>query len=96
MPAERVVQIHLAGHQRRADLIIDTHDGPVSDEVWGLYARTVARLSERVATLIEWDDAVPALSELLGEAEKARAIVVAGSVRVMPGTAPLPLCVRKL
>ena len=73
VPVDRVAQIHLAGHQRRPEIIIDTHDGPVSDEVWALYARALARFGQ-VPTLIEWDDAVPPLEELLAEAQKARAI----------------------
>ena len=71
IPRESVTQFHLAGHQRRPDLIIDTHDGPVSDEVWALYARAKQRFGE-APTLIEWDDAVPELEVLLAEAEKAR------------------------
>jgi uncharacterized protein len=71
VPRDRVAQIHLAGHQRRPELIIDTHDGPVSDEVWALYARALSRFGQ-VSTLIEWDDAVPPLAELLAEADKAR------------------------
>ena len=73
VPAARIAQIHLAGHQRRPELIIDTHDGPVSDEVWALYARTIGRFG-KISTLIEWDDRVPPLDVLLAEAEKARAI----------------------
>ena len=76
VPVERVVQIHLAGHQQRPDLIIDTHDGPVSDEVWALYARALRRFGA-VSTLIEWDDAVPPLETLLAEAQKARKWVAA-------------------
>jgi uncharacterized protein (UPF0276 family) len=34
-----VRQIHLAGHSQGADLLIDTHDSPVCDEVWQLYAK---------------------------------------------------------
>jgi uncharacterized protein len=73
VPAGSVVQLHLAGHQRRPELIIDTHDGPVSDEVWALYARALGRFGA-VSTLIEWDDGVPPLEVLLAEAEKARKI----------------------
>ena len=72
LPREAVTQFHLAGHQLRPDIIIDTHDGPVSDEVWSLYARAVARFGA-VPTLIEWDDRVPELDVLLQEAERARA-----------------------
>ena len=76
VPVEKVVQIHLAGHQRRPELLIDTHDGPVSDEVWALYARALGRFGA-VSTFIEWDDGVPELQTLLEEAQKARAIVPA-------------------
>jgi hypothetical protein len=73
MPVGRVAQIHLAGHQDRGDVVIDTHEGEVADAVWELYAYALRRLGE-VPTLIEWDEAVPALPVLLAEAEKARAV----------------------
>ena len=37
-PPERVFQIHLAGHSEQGELLIDTHDHPIRDEVWSLYA----------------------------------------------------------
>ena len=42
IPAERVVQIHLAGHTDRGTHLIDTHDHPVMAPVWRLYARRVS------------------------------------------------------
>jgi uncharacterized protein (UPF0276 family) len=83
IPVGHVAQFHLAGHQRRPELIIDTHDGPVSDEVWGLYERALKRFGP-VSTLIEWDDAVPELPVLLAEAEKARARAEGMALRVEP------------
>jgi uncharacterized protein len=71
MPAERVKQIHLAGHMHQGDLIIDTHDHPVCAEVWDLYRHTVARLGA-VPTMIERDDNIPPLAELLAELDVAR------------------------
>src|SRR5262249_23275781 len=44
LPADRVAQIHLAGHEDHGDLVIDTHDGPVCDAVWDLYAAAVEKL----------------------------------------------------
>ena len=44
IPAERVVQIHLAGHTDRGTHLIDTHDHPVAAPVWRLYARAQARI----------------------------------------------------
>lgn len=73
IPAARVRQIHLAGHSRGAALLIDTHDQPVPDPVWSLYAEALARLGP-VATMIERDDAIPPLAELLAELDRARAI----------------------
>jgi uncharacterized protein (UPF0276 family) len=37
LPAERVVQFHLAGHTDLGTHVIDTHDHPVVDAVWHLY-----------------------------------------------------------
>ena len=71
MPAERVKQIHLAGHEHRGDVIIDTHDHPVCDDVWALYRHTIARLGP-VPTMIERDDNIPPLDELLAELDQAR------------------------
>lgn len=74
IPAERVVQIHLAGPSEAGELLIDTHDSPVRDEVWRLYERAVRRLGP-VSTLIEWDERIPAFAELAAEAARARAIL---------------------
>ncbi|MEO8849752.1 MAG: DUF692 family multinuclear iron-containing protein, partial [Casimicrobiaceae bacterium] len=71
--AERVRQLHLAGHSQGSILLIDTHDQPVPDPVWALYAAMLPRLGE-VATMIERDDAIPPLPELLAELDTARAI----------------------
>lgn len=71
MPAERVRQIHLAGHEDQGDLVIDTHDHPVCDAVWQLYAYTLQRLGP-VPTMIERDDHIPPLPELLQELDLAR------------------------
>jgi len=73
MPAERVVQIHLAGHSVENGFLIDTHDAPVCDAVWDLYRYTIARLGPR-PTMIERDDQIPALDELLAELDTARRI----------------------
>lgn len=53
--------------------MIDTHDHPVCDEVWALYARTLARIGA-VTTMIERDDHIPPLAELLAELDHARRI----------------------
>lgn len=73
IPADRVQQIHLAGHTDHGDHIVDTHDHPVADPVWALYAHTLARVGP-VATMIERDDHIPPLSELVVELDHARSI----------------------
>ena len=73
MPAERVQQIHLAGHENHGDYLIDTHDHPVPDPVWELYAAALRHCGP-VATMIERDDNIPPLAELVAELEQARAL----------------------
>jgi len=74
IPAERIFQIHLAGHSESGPLLIDTHDHPVKDEVWALYERVIARTGP-ISTLIEWDDQIPSLDRLVEEAARARLIL---------------------
>ncbi len=76
MPGERVQQIHLAGHMQENNLIIDTHDHPVAEPVFDLYAAAVQKFG-RVSTMIERDDHIPPLSELLLELERVRDIAEA-------------------
>jgi uncharacterized protein len=73
LPADRVVQYHLAGHTNRGTHIIDTHSDHAVPEVWDLYARAVRRTGN-VATLYEWDEDIPEFDVLLEEAGKARAL----------------------
>lgn len=74
IPAERIFQIHLAGHSESGPLLVDTHDHPVKDEVWALYERLIARTGP-VSTLIEWDDRLPTLDRLIEEAARARRVL---------------------
>lgn len=69
-----VGEMHLAGHTEQGDLLIDTHNRPVKSDVWDLYAAAVGRFGP-VPTLIEWDQDFPTLDVLVGEADKARAIL---------------------
>jgi uncharacterized protein len=73
VPAQRVQQIHLAGHSRNGELLIDTHDHPVPEPVWALYAEALRRFGP-VATMVERDDRIPPLAELVAELDHARAI----------------------
>jgi uncharacterized protein (UPF0276 family) len=71
LPLERVVQVHLAGHFRREDVIIDTHGDVVCDAVWDLY-RYVLKRTGPVSTLIEWDQDIPSMEAVLDQADLAR------------------------
>ena len=75
IPADRVVQFHLAGHTHHGTHIIDTHIGPIIDEVWALYAQAWD-LYGGAATLIEWDEEIPAWAVLEAEVQKAAATVM--------------------
>ena len=64
---DRVIQVHLAGHQCRPDgLIVDTHDGPVADSVLSLYKRAW-ETGGPFPTLLEWDDRIPSFEQILAE-----------------------------
>lgn len=73
LPHERIRQVHLAGHSDYGQYLIDTHDQPIADPVWTLYAKTLSYLGP-TATLIERDDLFPPLDHLLAELEKARTV----------------------
>ena len=73
IPAERVVQFHLAGHSEGETCLIDTHDQPVCEDVWKLYGKAIERFGP-VSTMIERDDNIPPLAELVGELDRARRI----------------------
>ncbi len=70
-PVEHVEEIHLAGHASietagGGSLLIDTHDRPVSEQVWGLYRSLLSRIGPR-PTLIEWDADVPTWTRLAAD-----------------------------
>lgn len=75
IPAERVLQFHLAGHTHKGDYILDTHDDHIVDEVWALYRRAIRRTGP-VSTLVEWDAEIPDFEVVHAEAAKAAAIIV--------------------
>jgi uncharacterized protein (UPF0276 family) len=71
IPADRVVQVHLAGHTNEGTHILDTHSGRAIPQVWKLYERLAARTGP-VSTLFEWDASIPPLAAVVREAAKAR------------------------
>ena len=77
-PFEHVVQMHLAGHQHCGTHIIDTHDQPVSQDVWALF-QTAWQRSNGAATLLEWDGDVPAFEQVHEEILRAKNYMNAAS-----------------
>jgi hypothetical protein len=73
LPADRIGQIHLAGHSNKGTHLLDTHDHPVPEGVWALYREAVRRFG-KVSTLVEWDDHIPELEVVVAESRKAAAI----------------------
>ncbi len=87
MPADRIVQIHLAGHADKGAYLLDTHSDHVREEVWEIYRRVTRRVGP-TSTLIEWDENIPSWDVLALEATTARnvredALSPASAPRVM-------------
>ncbi|MCC6622164.1 MAG: DUF692 domain-containing protein [Deltaproteobacteria bacterium] len=77
LPLERVIQLHMAGHDARGKVLIDTHGEPVCDEVLDLYRFTLTAMRERglapPPTLLEWDHTIPPLERVEAEVDRLRA-----------------------
>jgi uncharacterized protein (UPF0276 family) len=78
IPAPIVKEFHLAGHVcntfEDGEILIDSHNKPVCDEVWKLYEYTVRHIGPRPC-LIEWDSDLPPLATLVNEAQHADHVV---------------------
>ena len=62
-------------------MLIDSHDAPIAEPVWALYAHLIARTGP-VPTLIERDDNIPAFAELMAERDRAASVLAATSEMV--------------
>ncbi|WP_428097465.1 DUF692 domain-containing protein [Candidatus Rariloculus sp.] len=75
IPIDLVGEIHLAGHTVQAydghEILVDTHNALVCDEVWMLYDAAIVRYGP-IPTLIEWDSELPPVETLLAEAARAQ------------------------
>jgi uncharacterized protein (UPF0276 family) len=80
MPLEHVVQVHLSGAGWCDGRLIDGHSAAVQEESWALLEALVERT--RVKTVIlEHDDHYPPIDELLGQVERARAMLAGGAAQ---------------
>ena len=76
-PADAVAELHLGGFTPEDDeatpgatLLVDTHAQAVAEPSWDLYAHAIGRFGAQ-PTIIEWDNDLPSLAVLAGEAAKA-------------------------
>lgn len=78
VPAGLIGEVHLAGcapdPQWGEALLIDSHAAPVSEDVWALYARLIARVGAK-PTLIERDADLPPFDHLLAERDRAHGLL---------------------
>lgn len=81
LPHDKIVQLHLAGHQNCGNYIIDTHDREVNSPVWQLF-HLAYTLTGGTSVLLEWDGNIPAFEVYHAELLKARAYMSA----TFPGT----------
>ncbi|MGH6813144.1 MAG: MNIO family bufferin maturase [Methylocella sp.] len=86
VPADRVVQLHLAGHSEAGTHKIDTHDQPICEEVWSLYDE-VCPCFGSISTMIERDDNFPPFGELMAELDRARAVAACARTRAQGAAA---------
>jgi hypothetical protein len=88
LPAAAVGEIHLAGHSIRAladgsTVRIDDHASRVIPDVWALYRVALAQFGS-IPTLIEWDNDIPPLDTLLGEAAHAGTLMAQATAADAP------------
>jgi uncharacterized protein (UPF0276 family) len=74
VPFDRVVQFHVAGHTQHVTHIIDSHIGPVIDEVWKLLGEAHERAGG-ASVLLEWDAEIPGFEETHAEALRAKSFI---------------------
>jgi uncharacterized protein len=79
VPFDRVVQLHVAGHTNHGTYILDSHVGPVIDDVWRLLAVAHGRAGG-VSVLLEWDAEIPDFGTTHAEALRAREFIGSAAV----------------
>lgn len=73
LPADRVCLMHLAGHERWDDFLVDTHSRPICDEVLELYCTALGVVGP-APTVVEWDRDIPTWPELRAELARVEAV----------------------
>lgn len=77
LPVAAIGELHLGGFTAEEDeaspgatLFVDTHASTIAEPVWDLYAHALRRFCPK-PTIVEWDNDIPPLTTLLGEAARA-------------------------
>jgi uncharacterized protein (UPF0276 family) len=71
---EKIIQLHIAGHDKSDELIIDTHGEDICSDVWDLL-KLLGKCRELPPLLIERDNNIPDMNGLLSEVNRARDII---------------------
>ena len=74
LPLDRVVQFHVAGHTNYGTHIVDTHVGPVPEDVWQMLG-CAHGLGADASLLLEWDSEIPDFETVHRDALRARAVL---------------------
>jgi uncharacterized protein (UPF0276 family) len=81
IPLERVVEIHLAGHLKGDELIIDTHGEPICEDVFDLFRWVYPHCNNVKAVLLERDTNLPPFEELMAELKVVRMTALSSSLK---------------
>ncbi len=73
IPADRVVYVHLAGHENKGTHLVDTHEGTIIEAVWDVYRYILGRTGP-VSTMVEWDTNIPEFPVVYEQVQKAREV----------------------
>ncbi len=84
LPLERVVQIHIAGHSREQNMIIDNHGAKVCEPVYKLLNHVLKKTDVR-AILLERDQHFPRFEFILNEIRHIRAVAGLAAPELMLG-----------
>jgi uncharacterized protein (UPF0276 family) len=78
LPPDAIGEIHVAGHTANpdpaVDLLVDSHDTPVSERVWELLERLLD-LAGPLPVLLERDGNLPPFAALMAERDRAAAMM---------------------
>ncbi len=79
---EQICYVHVAGHTESDGVLIDTHDKPVHEDVWGLLAETL-RLFPNLGCMIEWDDELPSWQQIVDHMARLRRMINDAGARAL-------------